>query len=400
MSESLPELEPRALMGAAKPDTRRLLFVGAFPPAGSRIYGGMVTACSAILKSSLPSRVDVDPFDTTQISNPPPSLFLRALLAMRRLAAFVWRCETTRPDAVLLFAAVGASLVEKGAMAWYCRARGMGALLFPRGGGVIAASEKSVVTRNVLKVLLGGADKLLCQGPVWQTFATNVCGYSIDNSPIIRNWTATPEYVALGVERFSAHRETKRITVLFVGWLEKSKGVFELLDACLGLFRRYEFEVVFVGDGNARGELERLAGDQLHDKVRVCGWLPSEELRVQLSRGDIFTLPSYAEGLPNAMIEAMAAGLPVVVTSVGSVPDVVTHMANGLLVRPRDENDLASALELLLANAELREQLGRAGHDYAKAAFGLESAADKLVALIDSFPKRRMTRERSGEQLG
>src|SRR6185295_10954214 len=103
----------------------RVLFVGAFPPSGHPIFGGMVTSCRALLASTLPARVELVLLDSTQISNPPPSLPVRLLLAAVRCVRFVWLFERRRPDVVLLFVAVGASIIEKGAMAWYARLRGV-----------------------------------------------------------------------------------------------------------------------------------------------------------------------------------------------------------------------------------------------------------------------------------
>src|SRR5579871_3235557 len=116
---------------------RRVLFVGAFPKPGSVIFGGMVTSCRILMSSSFPSRVDLDLLDSTQISNPPPELWVRLIRAALRFGRFIGRFERHRPDAVMLFVAVGASIVEKGAMAWYARLRGVPVIMFPRGGSVV-----------------------------------------------------------------------------------------------------------------------------------------------------------------------------------------------------------------------------------------------------------------------
>jgi len=110
----------------------RLLFVGAFPPEGKKIFGGQVAGCHALMQSSFPERLELDLIDSTQVSHPPPPFLVRLLLAIRRLFIFVGRLERRKPDAVLLFVAVGASVIEKGAMSWYSRLRGVPTLMFPR----------------------------------------------------------------------------------------------------------------------------------------------------------------------------------------------------------------------------------------------------------------------------
>src|SRR6476646_2804283 len=104
---------------------RRVLFVGAFPPPNSSVFGGMVTSCRILLASSFPSRVELDLLDNTQLSNPPPRFVVRLIRAAGKLARFVARFERRRPDVVVLFVAVGASIAEKGCMAWYARLRGV-----------------------------------------------------------------------------------------------------------------------------------------------------------------------------------------------------------------------------------------------------------------------------------
>jgi hypothetical protein len=92
-------------------DRPRVLFVGAFPRPGGAVVGGMVTSCGILLESSFPTRLYLDLMDSTQISNPPPGFAVRLLRAAGRFAKFTGRLERHRPDVVLLFVAVGASIV-------------------------------------------------------------------------------------------------------------------------------------------------------------------------------------------------------------------------------------------------------------------------------------------------
>ena len=149
----------------------RVLFVGAFPPPGGAIVGGMVTSCGILLASSFPARLDLDLLDSTQISNPPPRFAVRLLRAAGRFVKFIGRIERHRPDVVLLFVAVGASIVEKGAMAWYARLRGVPVIMFPRGGSVIDDCRKSAFTRTWVRCAFRGARKIVCQSESWQRFA-------------------------------------------------------------------------------------------------------------------------------------------------------------------------------------------------------------------------------------
>jgi glycosyltransferase involved in cell wall biosynthesis len=361
----------------------RVLFVGAFPSAGSAIFGGMVTSCRTLLDSTLPARVALDLLDSTQFSNPPPVFAMRMVLAARRFVRFIGRFEAQRPDAVLLFVAVGASIVEKGAMAWYARIRGVPTLMFPRGVSIVDACRTSTFTRKWARTSFRGAAKIVCQGETWRRFAIETLGFANRDVTVVRNWTASRELLEIGASR-RARRESP-VRLLFVGWLDREKGIFELIDACQKLSGGRQFTLDIAGEGYASGEARSLvASHGLIKVVRFRGWLQTQDLRRALSEADVFVLPSWAEGLPNAMVEAMAARLTVVVTRVGAIPDVITDRVSGLLVAPKSAESLTLALAEVIDNSDLRERLASEAYEIAARDFGVEAAVDKIVHEIDT----------------
>ena len=366
-------------MTAARP---RVLFVGAFPPPGAKVFGGMVTSCGALLQSSFPTRLDLDMLDSTQSSNPPPGLAVRLLRAGRRCARFILRFERRRPDAVLLFVAVGGSIVEKGTMAWYARLRGVPALMFPRGGSIIDDCRVSAVTRAWATCSFRGARQIVCQSDSWRRFAIEVLGFAPTKVAVVRNWTASGTLLALGAGRTADGHSPVRL--LFVGWLERDKGIFELLEAARLLVssgRRFVLDIA--GDGSAAAEARAtIARHELGDVVRLRSWLGEAELLTALRESDVLVLPSWAEGLPNAMVEAMAARLAVVATRVGAIPEVVTHGRSAMLAEPRNPESLAAALAAVLDDPQLRQQIAAEGYRIAARDFEVEHAVDRLVELV------------------
>ncbi len=198
---------------------------------------------------------------------------------------------------------------------------------------------------------------------------------------MIPNWTATPDLLAIGHSR--GLREGGPVRLLFLGWLEREKGVGELLDACRQLRTQRSFTLDIAGEGNfsaaARDLVER---HRIADVVHFRGWLRGDALRAALAETDVLVLPSWAEGLPNAMIEAMAARLAIVVTAVGSIPDVMTDGRDALLVPPRDVLALERALSRVIDDRDLRQRLGDAALVLAEAQFGVEPAIDRIIAAI------------------
>lgn len=342
------------------------------------------------MQSSLPARLQLDLLDTTQISNPPPSFAVRLLLAVPRLVRFVQRLERGRPDAALIFVATGWSLVEKGAMSWYARLRGVRVLLFPRGGAVMQSCERSPVARVLIKFAFRGAHAVLCQGQGWQQFAQRTLGFDAARTPLIPNWTATPSFLAVGSARSAA--PATRLRLLFAGWLEPHKGVRELLHAVAVLAKEFDLTLDIVGAGTLDVEVERfVAAHGLQSVVRRHGWLAGDDLLRMFAATDVLVLPSHAEGLPNVMIEAMASGAAVVVSRVGVVPDTITGGREGMLVPPRDVDSLLEALRRLAADPAAVRRMGRAGHELARARFSVEPAAQAIEAAIAAVLAGRTT---------
>ena len=366
----------------------KLLFVGAFPPPESRIVGGMVTACRALVEAGLADRVDLRPLDTTQISNPPPPLIRRAGLAIGRFAVLLRQLAFNRPDAVLLFSSSGASLFEKGAGAWAARLLGIPALIFPRAGVIIDQYRQSSRKRRVIRLAFAGAARILCQGQRWQDFAVDELGFERAHAPIIPNWSATPELLTIGAKRRPTEGSAP-CRLIYVGWLEERKGVLDLIRASAPLLAGGKATLDLVGDGHARPSAEALVAElNIADRVTFHGWKTGAALHELLAAVDVFALPSWAEGLPNAMIEAMAAGLPVVVSDVGNISDHIVDGENGLLVQPKDIAGLQLVLERVVTDRQLRLNLGAAAYATASTRFAVDRAIDQIVAAVQDAARR------------
>jgi glycosyltransferase involved in cell wall biosynthesis len=142
------------------------------------------------------------------------------------------------------------------------------------------------------------------------------------------------------------HPGDTRRWLLYVGRLEEAKGVLDLLEAfSLLAQRRADVRLAIVGDGAVRAACARAASGPLGDRVMVAGPRPLEEVPCWMAACNALVLPSWAEGTPNVVLEALACGRRVVATQVGGTPDLVTGPDLGELVPPRDVAALSHALE-------------------------------------------------------
>jgi glycogen synthase len=165
-----------------------------------------------------------------------------------------------------------------------------------------------------------------------------------------------------------------RPRVLFVGRLAAQKGVSTLLEAVPLL--RARAAVILVGDGPQRPALERQAGRLGPGRVRFQGFVPHAEVPAWLAAADVLVLPSIYEELGSVLLEAMAAGLPVVASAVGGIPDALG--AAGRLVPPHDPAALAAAVDEVLDDPALAADLGNAARRRA-AAFSWDVLAGRVL---------------------
>jgi len=362
--------------------------VGGFPiRRKKKIYGGQVFACMRLFESSFVSTHAVRTIDTTQLSNPPPPFLLRMFLAIKRLITFSLDLSLRRPDVVIIFLADGASVYEKGLMARLSRALRIPVMVFPRAGSLIPSYFASRLHAAIVRSTLGQADMFLCQGVTFQKFAVNELKFEEKRAPIIPNWTATSDHIHIGKTR----RYDQKITcvrILFLGWVEDFKGVFELLEATLILQKSgISFHLTFGGDGSVLKDAKSFVEQHsLQSKITFAGWVDGDDKNSLLSSNDIFVLPSWSEGLPNSMIEAMSAGLACVVTDVGMITDYLVDRRDALIVQPRDVTGLAAALKSLILNCSRRETIARNGYTLASSQFSLENGV-KLISDAVFFAK-------------
>jgi glycogen(starch) synthase len=171
-----------------------------------------------------------------------------------------------------------------------------------------------------------------------------------------------------------------RPRILLVGRLAPQKGVSTLVEAA-GLLKDPSAKVLLVGDGSERPKLEREAKRiGVGDRVRFEGFVAHERRPAALVHADLLVLPSLYEELGTVLLEAMQAGLPVVASKTGGIPDVIEDGVNGMLVLPGEPEALARAIDRFLADRDLARRLSEGAQQRAKD-YDWEVLAERVLAV-------------------
>lgn len=213
---------------------------------------------------------------------------------------------------------------------------------------------------------------------------------SSDKISLIYNGISPIDFVprdkarAFLTEKTGVEISTDILLVGIIAELTKNKGLEYLIGAADNLKTRdSKIKFIMIGAGENQSKLEhRITTLGLQNSVFLAGFI--RDANQYLKAFDIFILPSVKEGLPYTIIEAMSAGLPIVATSVGGMPDLITDWGNGLLVPPKNPEALAQKIEVLLANRSLREQIGQKARQNIEEKFGLKKMLDETVNLYEN----------------
>ncbi|MDR3583564.1 MAG: glycosyltransferase family 4 protein [Candidatus Pacebacteria bacterium] len=158
---------------------------------------------------------------------------------------------------------------------------------------------------------------------------------------------------------FKSEEKKEDFSILFVSRLCQRKGAIFLLEAIEELVKSgYKIKSIFVGDGEQKKELQKFAQEhEISDEALFCGKINHDDLPRIYQSADVFVFPSLNEGMSNALLEALASGLPVIVTDVGGTQELIKNKINGFIVPLRNAKAIATALKELINNSEMRKRM-------------------------------------------
>jgi glycosyltransferase involved in cell wall biosynthesis len=296
-----------------------------------------------------------------------------ALAAVRRLVVSL---ASDRNAIVHIHGASRASFWRKSIFMAIALAARCPVIFHLHGGGFATFYEEECgpARRWLVRFLLERASRIIVLSSQWRAWVSSTM-HNPNVTCIANPMPMHPEPAAAG----------RRNTLLFLGRLERAKGVFDLVDAVAALRQTHpDLRLVLAGN-DVDGLGAYAAGRGLADAVQLTGWVGPERKRALLDTAAVFVLPSYAEGSPISLLEAMAAGLPSVATAVGGIPDVVADGVNGMLVEPGNVGMLAAVLRKLLDDRMLRSRLGAAARETVRLRFDADHVIGELEKIYASL---------------
>lgn len=362
-----------------KSNKKTILIIGPLAPP----VGGMAISLENLLNSDLKNRYDLLVLDITGKRTRTKSsvlvgFFYQIYLIFKLISILIQR----KPTIVHVQMASFLYFYRRSLDIVICKLFGKKVIFHLRGGRFVEFYNKSsFLGKFFIKFILNISDRVIALSKFWYDFFVGIMNDEriiiVPNGVFCSNFkTVTNQKKELGFLDYN-------ILVLFIGPIGRRKGTFDMLDAVPIIINKVKnLDFIFCGTGEFAGEIEQFLDSikkrKLSTYIKYEEKIYGQKLFDYYLSSDIFVLPSYAENLPNSVLEAMAAGLPVVVSDVGAIPEIVKDGVNGFLVKPGDINSIAEKIIKLAEDKDLRKLMGRRNLEIVKEKYDMPIIAEKV----------------------
>lgn len=240
-------------------------------------------------------------------------------------------------------------------------------------------SNASNIEKRIIRHVLNCADKVIALSKTWKEQLQEISPRA--QIEIVYN----PVNIYL-FDYSNNRKQEKFVNILFMGRLGKRKGVYDLIEIIPDIVKRYEnVRFLICGDGEVEKVRSIIRKNGLEKFVEVPGWVSGEEKLEYYKKSSIYILPSYNEGLPISVLEAMSSSLPIVSTEVGGIPEAIEDGSNGYLIQPGDNKAFKKAIMELINSKELRQKFGENSLKRAKEKFDITVFINKLISIYNQL---------------
>jgi glycosyltransferase involved in cell wall biosynthesis len=377
-SERFPLIYDR--IAATQQLRRKYIFV--VTPGGIEVQGGMATMARYLLAEW--KRTDRQP-PVKLINTYGPSLQNIWTMPFYFVAAVatVFVYGLLRRIAVLhLHMAEYGSVLRKGILVYLSKALGIPVVIHMHGAKFTTMWETaSPRKKSFMLAIFRHSDAIIVLGEFWRKYLQDHLHQPDAKIRVVPN--GVPD---LGLGSAPPPAPGEPLNILFAGQVGQRKGVGDLLEALARPdLRGFAWHLHVAGSGEIETHREKTVQLGIAERTTFLGWVDLDRVSRLMRAAHIFVLPSYQEGLPMAIIEAMASALPVVATPVGSIPDIIRDGDTGLLVPPGDPAALCAAFLRLLQSPELRAKLGASARQLYLRDFTVSVMCEKIAVVFQSI---------------
>ncbi|MDE5786422.1 MAG: glycosyltransferase family 4 protein [Duncaniella sp.] len=282
----------------------------------------------------------------------------------------------TRPGIkiVHIHSASNASFRRKMYFARLARRLGRKVVIHVHGGGF---RDFMATDPDGIRAALNSCDEVICLTEQWRDFFTS---QGVDGVHVLPNPVDYPAEVG-------REEDSSKIHFLFMGTLDRAKGVHDIVGAVASLPADIRSRMVMHIGGAGQEELplrESIAGHGLEENIVLEGWVTGADKQRLLRQCQCYVLPSYFEGQPVSILEAMAWQMPVIATRVGGIPSVVHDGVNGILITPGDTAALADAITAVVNRPDMRRDMGVRSREMA-AAYSTQEVVKSLSKIYSRY---------------
>jgi len=348
---------------------------------------GGITNYYQVLRNEFPSFVEY--FERGARTWPVRKGFLQELIrAYRDFLNFKRRVELKDITLVQSTTSLGLSTtIRDGFFLRYARKKGIKTIVFFRGWDNEAEEKNQKRYLKLFKYFFFHADALIVLSKRTESVLKN-WGYK---KKIYTETTVVDKSLIKDIsdtfikEKFGDINKTGKINILFLSRIEKRKGIYELIDAYKVLRNKskYDFSLTICGDGFELEPIKQKVDLEQIEGVKIKGFVEGEQKKQFFRQAHIFIFPSHGEGMPNAVLEAMGFGLPIITTPVGGVVDFFEEGKNGYFTTINNSLELVQKIEMLTSNDRLFTEIAINNYKLALERFSSDKVAKRILNIFN-----------------
>lgn len=236
-------------------------------------------------------------------------------------------------------------------------------------------NECNIYVKRYIRSIFNKCNKIIALSEEWKDILSEIVNR--DKIEVLYN--------SIEIKHTNVIKDYSKKKILFLGRIGKRKGVYDILEVAPKIVSKHpEVEFFIAGDGEVDKIKELCKRNNIEKNMKIIGWISGNDKIQLLNEATVYLLPSYNEGMPISILEAMSYSLPIVSTNIGGIPQLITNGIEGYIFNAGDLVDLENSLDKILNNIKLREEMGSNSFEKVNRNFNLKKNIYKLYNIYES----------------